>query len=707
MFCPPEELDSEAAALYKLWLRLTRGLVGNRTTWPVYLTIGNISKDIRRQASSHATILVGYLPVGKFMGYSDKQRQAIKYSTFHHCMSVITNSLISAGQKGVDMTCSDGFVRWVWPILAAYVADYPEQCLIANCMENRCPICKCKPDNRGERHPAEQRDQRETLELLREHQSGFKNPSTAAKSKADYDELGLRPVYAPFWASLPHSDIFQAFTPDLLHQLHKGVFKDHLVKWCTKILGEKEVDARFRSMTQHPDVRHFKNGISSVSQWTGSEHKAMEKVFISVVAGAAPERAVAAARAVLDFIYYASFQSHTTASLAGLAHALDEFHLYKDIFISLEARLPGHFNIPKIHSIVHYVSLIRLFGSADGFNTESPERLHIDYAKNAYRASNKRDYIIQMTQWLRRQEAVDRFTLYLEWIRNGAYKPKATASSALPGTDADGVVVVQVVQATPSAAASAPKVSKTYEIAKHHPAALSNIPAHQIISDHHASYFLPAVKAYILPHSPLDPQPYDRFNLYKRLTFTLPAIAEANSHNRQNIVRATPPVPARGVRNPQPAHLDFALIRTGEKNDKTDGTALHGLLGVFRGLRIAHVKAIFQLPQIYRLKTAHPLAHIEWYTPFGTPDPVTGLFTIKPSTRNNHVYGEIIGVDRIVRNCHLLPKFGRKIDLTWNKDNIVERCSSFFPSPYSDIHNFCLFRLGKSVYGCARPHNTS
>ena len=56
--------------------------------------------------------------------------------------------------------------------------------------------------------------------------------------------------------------------------------------------------------------------------------------------------------------------------------------------------------------MVHYVEAIKSRGSADGFNTESPERLHIDYAKEGYRASNKKDYVKQMTVWLGRQEAI-------------------------------------------------------------------------------------------------------------------------------------------------------------------------------------------------------------------------------------------------------------------------------------------------------------
>jgi hypothetical protein len=43
------------------------------------------------------------------------------------------------------------------------------------------------------------------------------------------------------------------------------------------------------SMPSHPEVRHFKNGLSMVSQWTGGEHKEMEKVFACLVAGHAAD----------------------------------------------------------------------------------------------------------------------------------------------------------------------------------------------------------------------------------------------------------------------------------------------------------------------------------------------------------------------------------------------------------------------------------
>jgi len=46
---------------------------------------------------------------------------------------------------------------------------------------------------------------------------------------------------------------------------------------------------------------------------------------------------------------------------------------------------------------------------------EYPKHLHIDYAKDAYRASNKQDYVKQMALWLQCQEAIHHRTAYHAW----------------------------------------------------------------------------------------------------------------------------------------------------------------------------------------------------------------------------------------------------------------------------------------------------
>jgi len=43
-------------------------------------------------------------------------------------------------------------------------------------------------------------------------------------------------VRQPYTAYFPRADIYELITPDLLHQLIKGVYKDHLVDWVGKYL---------------------------------------------------------------------------------------------------------------------------------------------------------------------------------------------------------------------------------------------------------------------------------------------------------------------------------------------------------------------------------------------------------------------------------------------------------------------------------------
>jgi Plavaka transposase len=37
--------------------------------------------------------------------------------------------------------------------------------------------------------------------------------------------------FQPFTSNFPHGNIYKMISPDILHQLIKGAFKDHLVAW--------------------------------------------------------------------------------------------------------------------------------------------------------------------------------------------------------------------------------------------------------------------------------------------------------------------------------------------------------------------------------------------------------------------------------------------------------------------------------------------
>ncbi|KAI6099664.1 hypothetical protein F5141DRAFT_987918, partial [Pisolithus sp. B1] len=102
----------------------------------------------------------------------------------------------------------------------------------------------------------------------------------------------------PFTNDFPHADIYKMLTPDLLHQIIKGIFKDHLVTWIGKYLkithGEAEanqilddIDQRIAAVLLYPNLWHFPEG-QRFKQWTADDSKALMKVYLPAIKGHVP-----------------------------------------------------------------------------------------------------------------------------------------------------------------------------------------------------------------------------------------------------------------------------------------------------------------------------------------------------------------------------------------------------------------------------------
>ncbi|KAI6023988.1 hypothetical protein BKA83DRAFT_4125394 [Pisolithus microcarpus] len=154
--------------------------------------------------------------------FEKKTHSLAGYHLFHHAMSLLLRPLVDAGCDGKVM------------------------CLVACNKESWCLCCLVQSNKQGDKEECVWCSMADTLKMLHcKHRNG--------QSRKFDDE------------DLPFTNIFACITPNILHQLHKGIFHDHLLQWCTSIVGEKEVDAHFQVMSQYPGLCHFTKGILMVS----------------------------------------------------------------------------------------------------------------------------------------------------------------------------------------------------------------------------------------------------------------------------------------------------------------------------------------------------------------------------------------------------------------------------------------------------------
>ncbi|THV01199.1 hypothetical protein K435DRAFT_655869 [Dendrothele bispora CBS 962.96] len=649
-------------------------LFRNKSAYPVYLTIGNLPREIRRKPSQQGQVLLAYLPTDRLEHVKNKaSRRRTITNLFHACMTYLLAPLKKAGLEGVVMRSGDGVQRRCHPILAAYVGDYPKQVLVTGIYSGDCASCETEKDELNV-YPCPRcpRDGQRILEAVK------------AVGSADWAEKCLeqnvKPVQHPFWEDLPYADIFRSITPDILHQMYQGVMK-HLISWLTQICGDAEVDARVRRLPANHSIRIFHKGITSLSRVTGTEHKQMCSFLLGIVTDipslttAQSNQLLSATRALLDFLYLSCYSIHTHDSLDSLDTCLATFHSYRQIFVELGVQ--EHFNLPKLHFLSHYTRAIKLFGTTDNYNTETTERLHIDFAKTAYRASNYKDEYPQMTRWLEQREKIQYHTSYVAW-----------RLQRLPSSNSSSSPIISAVTLADMQCLFTVKLSRF--------PTMKSVPLTKLEdttpNGYNATQFTTALKRFIIQfHDPdLSSGQIDDYMPFLVLPFTrLPVWHKMKFVNEElygketlDSISARP----RRINNKvvQASQFDAALIKV--RGNINDGA----------NMRISHVRVIFSfgntsLDLLFPPNINPPshLAYVEWFTKLtATPDPYSGLHRVKRQMSSGLPAASIIPVEKIRRSAHLLPKWGGAVPSEWRSETVLDLCDTFWLNPFKDNHSY-------------------
>ncbi|KAI6012379.1 hypothetical protein EDC04DRAFT_2579787, partial [Pisolithus marmoratus] len=432
----------------------------------------------------------------------------------------------------------------------------------------------------------------------------------------------------------------------------------------------------------YPGLHHFTKGILMVSQWTGTEHKEMQRVFVGLLSGAVDDHILIVVCSLLDFIYYAQCQQHMDLSLKAMEDSLKTFHDHKHIVVKLQ--IHEDFNVPKIHSLQHYVSLIRALRSADSYNTEYPDQLHIDYAKDTYRASNKRDYIEWLALWLQRQEAIHHKSAYLAWkqLKTPLVMKSVDDNSCDTGK-------------SDSISDWGEQSGNTHSVCTKAHYMITKYPAHcrvimdQICIEYKAPDFILTLKQFLASPSShcsiIHPTESDRFDIFHSLNIAVgPSTITGHDEGMQR-AWATPMITARGCKPKCPGHFDTVFVLE-DSHQCTDALVPNSMSRVC----VARICIIFKLPN-HLGDQPHPLVYIEWFTVLHCKDPVSSLYIVNCSMHHHRLNVSIISADHIIQLCHLQARCRKHINGNWSSENVLDVASHFYINSYIDLDTFITF----------------
>ena len=376
-------------------------------------------------------MLLAKLPTSKFaalkaqLNATEMEKRAmpgvLQKRLFHSCMSIVLAPLQVL--EVLSVVDANGNEQQVLAILMAWLADLEELWMILGLAKSSCPKCVVKTDNFDSPDLLSPRTSNSILEVLHDICTEYPDADTW-QFVCLASRRGLAGVEHVCWKGLP-VDMCCLMCVDALHGLHK-LFKDHIMKWITNTVGENELDLWFMAQPHCVGFQNFSSGISHISQCSSRENRDLEWHTLPVIAGAenVDARVLRCIRALMDFIYKAQFPLQSEETLKLMQEDLTTFWANVNVFIANGTRIGeagniiDHFCIPKLHLLLHYVSNIHDLGVIGNYSTEIGETLHIFFCKDAYKATNRKDYDAQIISYLIRVESLEQYRAYLAWHNN-------------------------------------------------------------------------------------------------------------------------------------------------------------------------------------------------------------------------------------------------------------------------------------------------
>ncbi|KAF8259942.1 hypothetical protein EI94DRAFT_1706678 [Lactarius quietus] len=189
------------------------------------------------------------------------------------CLALVFQLLKPYMMSPLVLKCPDGHFRRTIFGLGPYIADYPEQA--------GCQVSYPTGVQNVTRYQVTLMVQKVTDTHMR--RLIFSSTLSITMS------FGTILHWQPYTHSFPHADIHELLAPDLLHQLIKGVFKDHIVEWVLAYVHKthggnstldiiEDIDQWISAVPIFPGLRRFADGCN-FKQWTGNDSKALMKML--------------------------------------------------------------------------------------------------------------------------------------------------------------------------------------------------------------------------------------------------------------------------------------------------------------------------------------------------------------------------------------------------------------------------------------------